>query len=87
MRWSRKDHDGPLPHPCRLRLAETGATGSLLIHGGIPSSCGGVAVRGTDVSSFAARSLNYIGVPENHVTSQALPTPSEKQAGMSSIPS
>ena len=87
MRWSRKDRDGPLPHPCRLRLADTGATGSLLIHGGIPSSCGRVAVGGTDVSSFAARSLNYIGVPENHVTSQALPTPGEKQAGMSSIPS
>ncbi|CAD6267703.1 unnamed protein product [Miscanthus lutarioriparius] len=60
MRWSRKDRDGPLPPPCRLRLAETGATGSLLIHGGIPSSCGGVAVGGTGVSSFAAKSLNYI---------------------------
>ena len=73
MRWSRKDRDGPLPHPCRLRLADTGATGSLLIHGGIPSSCGGVAVGGTDVSSFAARSLNYIGVPENHVTLKLCP--------------
>jgi hypothetical protein len=57
----------------------------------MPPSCFLVKLRhcvgGTDVSSFTAKSLNYIGVPENHVTSQALPTPGEKQARMSSIPS
>jgi hypothetical protein len=46
--------------------ATTGRGGiaeSLLVHGGIPSSCSRVAVGGTGASSFAARSLNYSGAP------------------------